>query len=428
MNPTRASSAADAARPAEAGGLGVAPDVARAYDDLVGLVEHGPRFHGTPGIAAAADWLEGRLTGVGLGVTRQSVSLPGWQPGSVHRVVVVAPIERELPAWPMLWSGSTDGSVTGTVESVGPQGLWGDSMVWHRFVVRGDDGRPLAYLHARDGGPAAPQPLPAGSDLEVAHLAIGRLDGLQLTEWIADERTVVVELEVDAGPVEHAVGDNLIVDIAGGVDGAGDGGADGLGGADASRGAVLLCAHYDTFFNTVGAYDNGSGTIALLELAERWAAQPPPVPVRLVFFTAEEWHLGGSRFYVETATAAELDALDYVLNIDGLGRGSFLEAFAGPEAFSTAFRDALVAYGAETRPDLELVTRFPPTAGTDDASFHRAGVPSAFMTFNDLHRLHQPDDRPNLGIAANIAWTVPLAAHLVATLPRPDRAAPPRFL
>jgi hypothetical protein len=407
MNPTRASSAADAARPAET----VAPDVARAYDDLVGLVEHGPRFHGTPGIAAAADWLEGRLTGVGLSVTRQSVSLPGWQPGSVHRVVVAAPLERELPAWPMLWSGSTDGSVTGTVESVGPQGLWGDSMVWHRFVVRGDDGRPLAYLHARDGGPAAPQPLPAGSDLGVAHLAIGRLDGLQLTEWIADDKTVVVELEVDGGSVDDAVGDNLIVDIAGGV-----------------GGAVLLCAHYDTFFNTVGAYDNGSGTIALLELAERWAAEPPPVSVRLVFFTAEEWHLGGSRHYVETATAAELDALDYVLNIDGLGRGSFLEAFAGPEAFSTAFRDALVAYGAETRPDLELVTRFPPTAGTDDASFHRAGVPSAFMTFNDLHRLHQPDDRPNLGIAANIAWTVPLAAHLVATLPRPDRAAPPRFL
>jgi hypothetical protein len=132
----------------------------RAYDDLVALVQHGPRFHGTAGIAAAADWLEQRLTAVGWPVARQPVTLPGWQPGRVHRVTVKQPIARDLPAWPMLWSGSTGGPRRGTVEAVGPQGLWGDSMVWQKFVVRGDDGDVLAYLHARDDGPAAPQPLP----------------------------------------------------------------------------------------------------------------------------------------------------------------------------------------------------------------------------------------------------------------------------
>ena len=383
----------------------------RAFDDLVALVEHGPRFHGTAGIAAAAGWLESRLRAAGCGVTRQPVSLPGWQPGAVHRVAVHEPIARELPAWPMLWSGSTDGPRRGTVEAVGPQGLWGDSMTWRKFVVSDDDGRVVAYLHARDDGPAAPQPLPSGSDLEVAHLAIGRLDGLQLTEWLADEKPVEVEIEVDSGPVEAATSDNLIVDVPG-----------------TGEGQVLLCAHYDTFFNTVGAYDNGSGTIALLHLAEAWAANPPTASVRLVFFTAEEWHLGGSRHFVDGASAAELDAIDFVLNVDGLGRGSFVEAFGAPEAFSTAFRAALLGHAAATRPDLELVTRFPPTTGTDDASFYRVGVPSAFLTFNDLHRLHQPDDRPNRGIAANVAWTVPLVEHLVATLARPTRAAPPGVL
>lgn len=385
--------------------------VDRAYDDLVALVEHGPRFHGTPGIAAAADWLEQHLGAVGWPVERQAVTLPGWQPGSVHRVVVHDPIVRELPAWPMLWSGSTGGPRRGTVEAVGPQGLWGDSMTWRKFVVTDDDGHVLAYLHARDDGPAAPQPLPSGSDLEVAHLAIGRLDGLQLTEWLGDGKALVVEVEADSGAVEAVTSDNLVVDVPGTGDG-----------------SVLLCAHYDSFFNTVGAYDNGSGTIALLHLAEKWAAEPPVPSVRLVFFTAEEWHLGGSRHFVDTASAADLDAIDYVLNVDGLGRGSFVEAFGAPEAFSAAFRSALLQHAAATRPDLELVTRFPPTTGTDDASFYRAGVPSAFLTFNDLHRLHQPDDEPNRGIAANVAWTVPLVEHLVATLARPTRAAPPGVL
>ncbi|NII51424.1 M20/M25/M40 family metallo-hydrolase [Frigoribacterium endophyticum] len=388
------------------------PDlVATALADLEALVAHGPRFHGTAGIAAAADWLEGRLAAVGLPVAREAVSLPGWQPGTVHRVGVLAPVPRLLPAWPMLWSGATAGAVTGTVEAVGPQGLWGDSMVWQKFVVRDDAGLVLGYLHARDGGPAAPQPLPAGSDREVAHVAIGRLDGLQLTEWLGDGRRVEVELEVDSGPVDAAVSDNLVVDLPG-----------------TGEGRVLVCAHYDSFFNTVGAYDNGSGTVALLHLAERWAAAPPERSVRLVFFTAEEWHLGGSRHHVAQASADELDALDFVVNVDGLGRGSFLEAFASPEAFSTAFRQAVLDHAAETRPGLELVTRFPATSGTDDASFLHAGVPSAFVTFNDLHRLHQPDDEPNEGIAANVVWTVPLVERVVATLRRPPRSPAPDFL
>ncbi len=42
-----------------------------------------------------------------------------------------------------------------------------------------------------------------------------------------------------------------------------------------------------------------------------------------------------------------------------------------------------------------------------------------FMTFNDLHRLHQPEDLPNEGIASNIAFVVPYVAHLVETLERP---------
>jgi len=386
-------------------------DPAVALADLVALCAHGPRFHGTAGIAAAADWLVGRLGAVGLDVVREPVALPGWHPGTVRRAVVQQPLVRELPAWPMLWSGGTGGVRRGTVEAVGPQGLWGDSMVWQKFVVRGDDGRPVAYLHARDGGPAAPQPLPAGSDHDVAHLAVGRLDGLQLTEWLGDGRPVEIEVELDSGPVAEAVSDNLVVDVRG-----------------TGEGQVLVCGHYDSFFNTVGAYDNGSGTVALLALAERWAATPPVASVRLVFFTAEEWHLGGSRHHVEEATRAELDRLDYVLNVDGLGRGSFLEAFASPESFSTSFRDAVLSYAAETRPDLELTTRFPPTSGTDDASFHRVGVPSAFVTFNDLHRLHQPDDEPNEGIAANVSWAVGLVERVVATVPRPERAAPPAFL
>jgi len=191
---------------------------------------------------------------------------------------------------------------------------------------------------------------------------------------------------------------------------------------------ILVCAHYDTFWNTPGAYDNGSGTIALLHLAQRWAKNPPENPTRLVFFTGEEWHLSGSRAYVAEATPPELDAVGYVINIDGLGRGKFLESFGAPERFEVAFSSTIRRYIESTRGGLEVISRFPPPMGTDDAAFYAAGVPSGFMTFNDFNRLHQPEDVPNREIAANIVWTVGLVDFLVQTLEIPQRADAPGIL
>jgi hypothetical protein len=378
--------------------------VARSLADLTELTGFGPRFHGERGIHDAADWLESRLTAVGLEVRREPVSLPAWRPGAENTLLVTAPIERAMPVWPMLWSGSSDGVVSGRLRPLGPQGIWGDSITWQRFVVEGPAGTVLAYVHARDVGPAAPQPLPHGSDTTVPHLVVGRLDGLQLREWAVGGKDVTVSLRADSSALDAvAVADNLVVDVPAAASGAHDAG-----------GTVLVCAHYDTFYNTVGAYDNGSGTIALLALAERWAVTPPDRPVRLVWFTAEEWHLGGSRHHVDSATAEELAAIDHVVNVDGLGRGSFLETFTSPEEFGVEVDRTVSAYAEETSRVFETANRFPPTTGTDDASFHHAGVPSVFLTFNDLHRLHQPDDLPNAGIAENVVWALDLVERFVA--------------
>jgi Zn-dependent M28 family amino/carboxypeptidase len=240
------------------------------------------------------------------------------------------------------------------------------------------------------------------------HLAIGQLDGAQLTEWLSDGFEVEVELSADSSSSGSATSENLAVTI------------DGSDGAVGSN-EVVVCAHYDTFWNTPGAYDNGSGTVALLQLAAEWSRHPPHRATRIVFFTAEEWHLAGSRSFVSSASQSALDSVDFVLNIDGLGRGDTLEVFAGPERFEQELTEEIRTFAARSRGNLRVVSRFPPTMGTDHASFYAAGVPSAHVTFNDLHRLHQPDDLPNAGIAANIAWTVALVQRLVDVVPRPHR-------
>lgn len=383
-----------------------------ALRQLTEFVAPGPRFHGTKGIDVAADFLRSRLQDMGLPVQRTEVRTAGWTPGTAT-LTVASPFPRQLNAWPMLWSGSSAvDRIEATLLPSGEQGLWGDSQVWTKFNAV-QDGRVVAYLHARNAGPAAPQPLPIGSDLDTPHVAIGHIDGLQISEWLADGFEVEVTLTATSATRQtDAVGENLTVHLPGRGDG----------------GQVLVCGHYDTFWNTPGAYDNGSGTIALLLLAEQWLQQPPGPDVMIIFFTAEEWHLAGSRTQVAQTSPELLAALDYVLNLDGLGPGDLLESSTGPETFDDAVTKQIRAYGERTRNQLRVVPRFPPTCGTDHIAYYAAGVPSAHLTFNDPHRLHQPNDTPNPAIAANIAWTVGLVQHLVETLERPARTDMSRLL
>ncbi|MCP9891404.1 M20/M25/M40 family metallo-hydrolase [Cyanobium sp. Aljojuca 7D2] len=67
-----------------------------------------------------------------------------------------------------------------------------------------------------------------------------------------------------------------------------------LPGREAHLPPLLVGAHYDGPLHSPGADDNASGVAALLELARRWAADPPRRPVWLVAFDQEEWGMVGS--------------------------------------------------------------------------------------------------------------------------------------
>ena len=81
---------------------------------------------------------------------------------------------------------------------------------------------------------------------------------------------------------------------------------------------VLVAAHYDGPLGSPGADDNATGVAALLELARRWARNPPRRPVWLVAFDQEEWGMVGS-----AALARELRAsgqrLQLMLSLEMLG-------------------------------------------------------------------------------------------------------------
>ena len=81
---------------------------------------------------------------------------------------------------------------------------------------------------------------------------------------------------------------------------------------------IIFTAHYDSTSLSRGAYDNMSGCVGLLGLAEYFASNPHRYSLRFIFCGCEEKGLMGSKSYCETH-AEELGKVALVINLDMIG-------------------------------------------------------------------------------------------------------------
>ena len=87
---------------------------------------------------------------------------------------------------------------------------------------------------------------------------------------------------------------------------------------------IALTAHYDTTSLSSGAYDNMSGCIGLLGIAEAFAKKSRRYGLRLIFCGSEERGLLGSKAY---CAAHEADLAKIVLNVNLDMIGSIMGPF-----------------------------------------------------------------------------------------------------
>ncbi|GHC62747.1 M28 family peptidase [Ulvibacter litoralis] len=81
---------------------------------------------------------------------------------------------------------------------------------------------------------------------------------------------------------------------------------------------LIIDGHYDTI-NGVGANDNGSGTVLLLELARLLKDVNTEYSIKFIHFSGEEEGLVGSEFYVANTVIPENLDIKLVFNIDEVG-------------------------------------------------------------------------------------------------------------
>jgi Zn-dependent M28 family amino/carboxypeptidase len=143
------------------------------------------------------------------------------------------------------------------------------------------------------------------------------------------------------------------------------------------RHVLIIGGHLDTAIDGPGVNDNGSGTMALLEIARRLAAAGPTTwKVRFAFWSGEEIGLWGSRRYVDGLSNAERGTIQAYLNFDMLAspngaRLIYDDAGAAPgsDAIAGLFADYYTGAGlASARMDL--------SGASDHYFFEQAKVPT----------------------------------------------------
>lgn len=196
----------------------------------------------------------------------------------------------------------------------------------------------------------------------------------------------------------------------------------------------------DSIYN--GADDDASGSAALLEVAERLASLPegerPARSVLLVWHTAEEAGLLGSRAFTERATVPRAGMVA-MLNLDMVARNHPDSlSVIGSRRLSTALGDLLDrANRTMPRPfalDYALDAPGHPArlyCRSDHYSYARFSIPVAFLTGGLHDQYHHPDDEAgtlDYGKLARVTDLVLRATLELAALPRRpavDRPLPP---
>lgn len=81
---------------------------------------------------------------------------------------------------------------------------------------------------------------------------------------------------------------------------------------------IVYTAHYDSVVFSHGMFDNGSGTVMIMEMLRYFAAHAPKRTVRFIWCGSEERGLLGSKAYV-AAHENELENIRLCINIDMVG-------------------------------------------------------------------------------------------------------------
>lgn len=306
-------------------------DGQKAYEHLKVLTEDiGPRHGSSANEARAAEYIHDHFEQLGLNSRYNEYPIYSFAEAeaSLHD-----PEGRQIPCKPFPMTASTpDAGVTGKVvflEDANPMFL--DERITDCIVVTFNNFDRSSYerfLNYKPAGlvsvqsrydqlhVAAPRRYdPEKTQETVPSVCLTYDDGMALIEDLPESLTLYSKT-IDES---WRVGQNVIADLAGsGVD----------------DDIIMVCAHFDSVWTGPGAFDNGGGTAAIMELARVYEERGSKHNLRFCAFGGEEMGLWGSKAYAKELKDAhdeaqkqddsksvrtELEKIRFVINLDMMG-------------------------------------------------------------------------------------------------------------
>lgn len=391
-------------------------EIGRTLDDLAAI---GNRYAGTPGEAAARDYLLDRFKTLGLDDARlESFPYLGYEAASATCVLN----GREFECHPLQY--------TATGEVAGQAVYLGDATEadFSRIDARGLDlAGKVAVVHSMfpfdlvgvleergvaglvhvcetpEGmvgnftGALYPPPLEPpwpGRPTAYPGVTISHPDGRVVISELSCGRPVEIRLSHQASYREREA-HNVVGQIAG------------------SRfGQVILSAHYDSQAEGPCVYDNGSGLASLLETGRRLRDGGERSTIVLLASACEEIGVWGASAYVH-AHAREMEDVLGMVNLDGIASAypSERQIWCADAALLDLAVDTARAQGWE--PDRTMNVR---STFSDHAPFTDAGVPACLIWRPDYPYYHSRGDVRGLVDEHAIAQTASVSATLAVRL------------
>jgi hypothetical protein len=158
-----------------------------------------------------------------------------------------------------------------------------------------------------------------------------------------------------------------------------------------------------------GADDDGSGTVVLLEIAERFATEHPARSIIFISHVGEEAGLLGSAWFTAHPTIP-LDSVVAAHNMDMLGKGRVTDVpFGGPNSvqilgsrrLSRAFGDIIDSVNAISPEPMAIDRSWDVPANplnrfcrSDQVNYVHHNVPVTYFSLGYAEDYHQPTDEP----------------------------------
>jgi len=305
----------------------------RAFDEI-GTANDGTRASGTPGYEASRDYVVSKLRDAGYSPTVQAFDFPFYRQLAPAAFEQVSPtpstyVENEDFAT-MTYSGS--GDVTTTVEPVdlnlgdlagstsGCEASDFDGFTAGNvaLVRRGACAFATKVVNAQDAGASAVivmnTGVPGATDAFAGTLGgpVGEVPAIGTSFAIGEALSSGSAVAHVSASTESEIREtwNVFAETQ-----AGD-----------PDNVVMAGAHLDSVVPGPGVNDNGSGSAAILEVAEQMAKVKPKNKVRFAWWGAEELGLLGSEHYVEDLAANDREALEdhaLYLNFDMVGSPNY---------------------------------------------------------------------------------------------------------